>query len=507
MTQSLDVSGRRREVGSGKVGKWDWDVQRRRWKTELNFEVKDLRTVLPKHLGIKGNCLVGLLACRHILLRIDQYEDYAVALSKLVILDLMGKLPKRMCLQYLDEQTGEIQEHQGHDETGCRLILKKNQDNNHKDNRVVGDEQFNGEKFQVTDANNNELAMVESIKNNGDRIVDTCIQNDTLNTTVTLNCTLATISQTLVLGAKDGVTNPSLVVIEDSSQANKVQQCEENPDHIFEYGGANDICEDKVSMKVVCSNTFDALMINSDQEHHALSTPTLQVFNPETTKIIKESHAAMLNKENPMVKSPMSTINTSNHDVPNSPSLELLGEQIFGQQLISKRNNKSLGKETSDSRWTDLVEDGEHIFALARSKLSPQAPIFVSSSKENPSMAVTIDNSKMILTISTKPKAEVLRLSLTTTYDSDLGSEKFDEDDEEEMLDILFDKVAKDGDLSPRKQRSRSNKNKKKAHERQHSWDDKVTEEFIPRHLPMRLAKQNHMTVSTTTRSIKSKKK
>ncbi|KAG5612617.1 hypothetical protein H5410_023898 [Solanum commersonii] len=48
------------------------------------LEVKDLRTVLPKHLGIKGNCLVGLLARRHILLRIDQYEDYVVALSKSV---------------------------------------------------------------------------------------------------------------------------------------------------------------------------------------------------------------------------------------------------------------------------------------------------------------------------------------------------------------------------------------------------------------------------------------
>ncbi|KAG5600372.1 hypothetical protein H5410_031742 [Solanum commersonii] len=72
-------------------------------------------------------------------------------------------------------------------------------------------------------------------------------------------------------------------------------------------------------------------------------------------------------------------------------------------------------------------------------------------------MAMTIDDSKKILTITTKvlekshePEAGVSRLSPTTTYDGDLGSEKFDEDDEDEMLDILFDKVAKDGDLSPR---------------------------------------------------------
>lgn len=83
----------------------------------------------------------------------------------MVIPDLMDKLPKRMHLQYLDEQNSKIQEvfqefvydnlplycshckHQGHDENDCRLILKNNQDNNHKDNGVVGDEQFNGEKI------------------------------------------------------------------------------------------------------------------------------------------------------------------------------------------------------------------------------------------------------------------------------------------------------------------------------------------------------------------------
>ncbi|KAH0683683.1 hypothetical protein KY290_022316 [Solanum tuberosum] len=148
--------------------------------------------------------------------------------------------------------------------------------------------------------------------------------------------------------------NPSLATIQDSCQVNKVQQCEENLDQIFESGGTCDHdftlkdndkegwtevpsktfspaklqqldctnpprkektinCEDKVSRKIVCSNTFDALMTNSDQELHALSSPILQVSNPETT----------MNKENPMI-------------IPHS-----------------KRNDKSLVKETSDSRWAD----------------------------------------------------------------------------------------------------------------------------------------------------------
>ncbi|KAG5614392.1 hypothetical protein H5410_014216 [Solanum commersonii] len=45
----------------------------------------------------------------------------------------MDKLLKRISLQYLDEQTGTIQE---------------SQNNNHKDDGVVGEEQFNRDKFQ-----------------------------------------------------------------------------------------------------------------------------------------------------------------------------------------------------------------------------------------------------------------------------------------------------------------------------------------------------------------------
>ncbi|KAK4710027.1 hypothetical protein R3W88_004540 [Solanum pinnatisectum] len=182
--------------------------------------------------------------------------------------------------------------------------------------------------------------MVEAIKNNGDRVVDTCVRDDTLNTTVTLNYTLATVSQTLLLGAKDCVTSdlvvpvinlesnqvsnsklptagvlsgkdPILATIEDSGQANKVQQCEDNLDQIFEFGGNTKL------QKLDCTNptrkeqTINSEdKISSDQELHALSTPILQVSNPETTRIIKESHAAMLNKENSMFKPHMATINT-----------------------------------------------------------------------------------------------------------------------------------------------------------------------------------------------------
>ncbi|WMV39824.1 hypothetical protein MTR67_033209 [Solanum verrucosum] len=107
-----------------------------------------LRSILSKHLGTKGNCLIGLLAPRQILLRFDQYKDYVLALSHSVnyllyngeapilcciasavgkpiaidkatqikprprtarvkvILDLMEKLPNRIRLQFVDGKSG-----------------------------------------------------------------------------------------------------------------------------------------------------------------------------------------------------------------------------------------------------------------------------------------------------------------------------------------------------------------------------------------------------------------
>ncbi|KAG5632754.1 hypothetical protein H5410_004471, partial [Solanum commersonii] len=90
----------------------------------------------------------------------------------------------------------------------------------------------------------------------------------------------------------------------------------------------------------------------------------------------------------------------------------------------------------------------------------------------------------------------------------DLGEDSLDEDEEDNMLDICFDRVGREGDVSRRQQRSERNKSKNKTHGRQHSWDGKMTEEFDLRHLPMRQAKKNHLTVSIgSTRSNKSTKK
>ncbi|PHU02660.1 hypothetical protein BC332_27911 [Capsicum chinense] len=54
-------------------------------------------------------------------------------------------------------------------------------------------------------------------------------------------------------------------------------------------------------------------------------------------------------------------------------------------------------------------------------------------------------------------------------FEGDLGVDIIDEEDEDGVLNECFAKVARDGDLSPRKQRKGFKK--KKTHERKHSWD------------------------------------
>ncbi|KAH0639098.1 hypothetical protein KY285_035684 [Solanum tuberosum] len=88
-------------------------------------------------------------------------------------------------------------------------------------------------------------------------------------------------------------------------------------------------------------------------------------------------------------------------------------------------------------RWADLVEEENHTPSPSRSKLSPQALEFVPTSKTNPSMAVIGTSSNLSAT-----KINVADRDILYDLDNDMS----DGDDEDEMLDICFDKVAKEGD-------------------------------------------------------------
>uniref|UniRef100_M1CFU0 NB-ARC domain containing protein n=1 Tax=Solanum tuberosum TaxID=4113 RepID=M1CFU0_SOLTU len=140
----------------------------------------------------------------------------------------------------------------------------------------------------------------------------------------------------------------------------------------------------------------------------------------------------------------------------------------------------------------DLIQEKQVSPPALHSKLSPEASVFVPKcvlARKNALVSNTIDLGEDSL----------------DEDGVDLGEDSLDEDEEDNMLEICFDRVAREGDISPRQQRSGSNKSKKKTCGRQHSWDGKMTEEFVPRHISMRQAKQNHLIVSIgSTRSNKS---
>ncbi|XP_049399983.1 uncharacterized protein LOC125864091 [Solanum stenotomum] len=146
----------------------------------------------------------------------------------------------------------------------------------------------------------------------------------------------------------------------------------------------------------------------------------------------------------------------------------------------------------------DLIQEKQVSPSALNNKLSPEAPVFV------PKCVLARKNKSSALVSNTIDLGE----DSSDEDGVDLGEDSLDEDEEDNMLDTCFDRVAREEYISPRQQRSGSNKSKKKTYGRQHSWDGKMTEEFVPRHLLMRQAKQNHLTVSIgSTRTNKSIKK
>uniref|UniRef100_M1E050 NB-ARC domain containing protein n=1 Tax=Solanum tuberosum TaxID=4113 RepID=M1E050_SOLTU len=127
-------------------------------------------------------------------------------------------------------------------------------------------------------------------------------------------------------------------------------------------------------------------------------------------------------------------------DVSNA-SRDLLYSNSFDALL--KTTGKQVRLTENDS---DLIQENQVSPPALNRKLSQEAPVFV------PKCVLAKKNESMALVSNT----------------IDLGEDSLDEDEEDNMLDIWFDRVAREGDISPRQQRSGSNKRKKKTHGRQH---------------------------------------
>ncbi|KAH0742607.1 hypothetical protein KY290_030600 [Solanum tuberosum] len=222
------------------------------------------------------------------------------------------------------------------------------------------------------------------------------------------------------------------------------------------------------SNDLLCSNSFDDFLKDTVKDGNVIA-PTLHISNPEVNKIIQECEATMALKSNLAIKPPIVTLNTLAHEVL-TQSLEsfreLQGES--GQLILSKGNDKDLVKgmsslsqanltnnliiskenqgERSAPRWADLVDEEVQVSPpILNGKLSPQALEFV------PKSVIAKKNEVEALASGVNP---------TNSYAIDLGDDSFDEDEEDNILDECFDKVARDGDISPRHQRSGSNKRK-----------------------------------------------
>jgi len=189
---------------------------------------------------------------------------------------------------------------------------------------------------------------------------------------------------------------------------------------------------------------------------------------------------------------------------------------------VNSTNELVISKEkqgaTSTLRWIDIADQEEEQVTSPpmQKKLSPTAPAFVPSSAKlvtppqglSPSTNVAAILSDRLVSSNIEKLASLAPININKQLQvggsSTLSPNKFANLDDEDISEEGEEEeiAAKNADTSPRQQR-----NNKTKHERKHSWDGKVTEEFVPRQLPMRLAKQNHMTISTTsTRFNKAKK-
>ncbi|KAK4715634.1 hypothetical protein R3W88_013972 [Solanum pinnatisectum] len=143
-------------------------------------------------------------------------------------------------------------------------------------------------------------------------------------------------------------------------------------------------------------------------------------------------------------------------DISNA-SRDLLCSNSFDALL--KTTGKQVKLTENDN---DLIQEKQVSPPTLNRKLSPEALVFV------PKCVIAKTNESRALVSNTIDLGEDSLDEDEEDNMLDLGEDSLDEY-EEDMVDICFDRVAREGDISPRQQRSGSNKSKKKTHGRQYS--------------------------------------
>ncbi|KAG5629478.1 hypothetical protein H5410_001195 [Solanum commersonii] len=526
--------------------------------------LSELRKLLPKQFDVKGNCNIRQLDFRHLLIRIFPWTPSFnpkeetpkawvwISLPKLptdlfarrsllsvataagkpivvdkatqdrtrpstarvkIILDLLDKHPNRVRLLVLEKESGKIIEHyqkivydnlplycthckhQGHEENECRLLMRKTVSQGDRLGDEVGrditlmqpDSEANNTEQLKGDArdflNDKKVGQKDIEKAVGDQNIGQRLaekSNSNKDNSLAIYAGVTELNVSIVPTTENQILVPSREIVQH--QMDILGDRNNQQDVVI-----GDIV-DHVRVKEHNSATVTKTLVTVSQVDSGQQLNGNGVENQSVTD-------ARINIEITRASKPIDLqAENSTREENASRNWRVIAHKNSVVSHIgsstSRSNSSSQEKGKTRRDKANLVDEKEQVSPppLNR-KLSPEAPIIMPKSviaKKNESGALASGISQCI----------------------DLENEFFEEDEEDNMLDIYFDKVARDRDLSPRQQRSGSNKSKKKAHGRQHSWDGKVNEEFVPGHLPMRLAKQNHMTISTTlTRSTKSKKK
>ncbi|KAG5623567.1 hypothetical protein H5410_008785 [Solanum commersonii] len=463
------------------------------------LDLNVLRSILPKHLGTKGNCLIGLLSPRQILLRFDLYEDYVLALSRSVnyllyngeehqcrvfpwsigynpkeettlavvwislpnlspdlfvkksllsiasavgkpiaidkatqiksrpstarvkvILDLMEKLPNSIRLQFVDGKSVKLIE----------VFKRLNQNNKQIDDTIEGalkgitdSEKYQGDAREILnekikfvdvdqmsmDVDTSNIGVQTTAENKGDCNNQEAATNEVQLKEVALNL--------MSNATKNAKGTPSVRVVAPRGDSGQ---------KLMDSG-----------QKIM--NTSDVEDAKNSGQH------VLQVENENPTK----NWTLVAHKKS---TSSWSLSPTSQN---NSPCSEKGPAEIFydsekrqdtsnvSRDLFCLNNFdallKTIGKQGRlTEKDHDLIQEKQVSPPALNSKLSPEAPVFVTKcvfARKNESSALvsnTIDLGEDSL----------------DEDGVDLGEDSLDEDEEDNMLDICFDRVAREGDIS-----------------------------------------------------------
>ncbi|KAH0757597.1 hypothetical protein KY290_021090 [Solanum tuberosum] len=422
-------------------------------------DLKVLRSILPKHLGTKDNCLIDLLAPRQLLLRFDQYEDYVLALSRSVNY-LLYNGEEHQCRVFswsigynLKEETTLAVVWISLPNLSPDLFAKKS---------LLSIASAVGKPIAIDKATQiksrpSTARVKEIVYDNLPLYCNYCKHQghdeDSCRLILKRNQNSKQIDDTIEVASKGTIDSEKStigVVISEQNRAHSM-------DVVTSNIGVQTTNENKRETPRV---GVDALRVGSGQQIMDSGHKLMD------TSYVEDAENSGQHSNNSPCSENGATENfhdsEKRQDISND-SRDLLCSNSF--DALSKTTGKQVKLTENDN---DLIQEKQVSPPTLNSNLSSEAPVFVPKcviAKKNESRALvsnTIDLGEDSLDEDEKDNM------------LDLGEDSFDED-EEDMLDICFDRVAREGNISPRQQRSGSNKSKKKTHGRQHSWDSKMT--------------------------------